>query len=102
MFDENLSWQPEMRGQPQDFYAHRLVIDLELNPNDPDVEINFKVYFTHRDLANIKRIKLLKWNGSNWIAFPIEPIPLHNNQIWAGYFDVPGFQIGDPPIALGE
>lgn len=101
MFNLDLDWEPGMRTDPN-YTPYRLVIDLEMIPPDPDLEINFRVYYTDEDLENIKEIKLLKWNGTNWVLIPTNSIPLPNNQIWAGYFDVTGYKIGDPPLALGE
>ena len=101
-FDENLEWQDGMRAVPQDYQPFRLVLDLEMVPENANLEISFRVYFTHDDLKQIRKIKLLKWNGIGWQLISGDPISLLNNQIWAGYFEIEGYKIGDPPIALGD
>ena len=101
-FNVNLDWLEGMRSDTQEFQPYRLVLDLEMVPANPELEINFRVYFTHEDLKQIRKIKLLKWDGSSWLKISDQPTKLADNQLWAGYFEIVDYKIGDPPISLGE
>ena len=101
-FFEDFEWIPAMTAANQPFRPYRLVIDLELDPSFANSKV--RVYFTHDDRKQIKHIKLIKWDEVNdiWVLISPDPIHLSNNQVWAGYFQVTGAQVGDPTIALGE
>ena len=101
-YNENLGWLPGMQPGPNYFeQPTRLVIDLEMDPVDPDLRINFRVYIL-KDDPDFDEIKLAKWDGTTWKLIPAEPIELPNHSIWAGYFKVENYRIGDPPIAVGR
>jgi hypothetical protein len=98
-FDENLTWLPDMLPGTAEFKPFRLVIDLENSGSDP--KITFRVYITHSDIRYGVR-KLAKWNGKTWIVIADRPVTNDNIPIWAGYFHVEDYELGDPPIAVGR
>jgi hypothetical protein len=73
-----------------------------LNPSFENSKV--RVYFTHDDRKQIRNIKLIKWDvaAGIWKLISPDPIPLPNNQVWAGFFETTGKKVGDPTIALGE
>ena len=44
-YNQNLCWEPAMRRQPQDYHAHRLVIDLDVPAG---TKVNMRVYLPMR------------------------------------------------------
>jgi len=97
---------PELRypSEPGVFTPFRFVIDFQMVPDDPQLpepEISFRVYFTKSEIIGRHQIKLAKWRG-HWEIIPTEQIRLLNHGFWAGYLLVQNYKLGDPPIALGE
>lgn len=98
-FNENLDWEDGMLTYTDGFRPFRLVVDLKIE--NEEAEINFKIYITHSD-ARYRVEKLAKWDGSEWKEIDAPLILDHPNPIWAGYFDVKNYKLGDPSIAVGR